>query len=82
MVVSEVVGRERITSGSKIASSDKRFDVMLEVFRRFPSYRDGKVTLQDIEQNMKMVFPKAYKLRDLGTSIAMARKHADFDQVL
>ena len=82
MVVSEVAGRERITSGSKIASSDKRFDVMLEVFRRFPSYRDGKVTLQDIEQNMKMVFPKAYKLQDLSASIAMARKHADFDQVL
>ncbi|EKX35874.1 hypothetical protein GUITHDRAFT_118022 [Guillardia theta CCMP2712] len=69
------------SSRSKIAFSDQRPDVMLEVFRRFPSYRNGKVVLQDIEQNMRTVFPKAYKLQDLSTSIAMARKHADFDQV-
>ncbi|EKX45298.1 hypothetical protein GUITHDRAFT_108937 [Guillardia theta CCMP2712] len=80
VVVNHNEQRENKTSESKPAS-DKAPDVMLEAFRRFPSYHKGKVTLQDIEQNLRKVLPDARNLECLKASIAQARKQSEIDQV-
>ncbi|EKX55494.1 hypothetical protein GUITHDRAFT_99269 [Guillardia theta CCMP2712] len=54
---------------------------MSAIFKRFPSYRNGKVTLHDIEENLKTLCPEVQHLENLKASVGLARRESDFDQI-
>ncbi|EKX42154.1 hypothetical protein GUITHDRAFT_141369 [Guillardia theta CCMP2712] len=54
---------------------------MSTIFKRFPSYRNFKVNLHDIEENLRTLCPEAQHLENLKASVGLARRESDFDHI-